>query len=139
MQSYSQDQLKQMAEHGSMTEKITVISRTYVSQEILEWLMENDPAEEVKTEIVSRSDVTPARLTWAARTSENANVLGRVAGHPRTPLQTVKDIKEKADAREGEVWLHLSAFATRVINRRTGNPEFVIRGQLPDVEPQDRS
>jgi hypothetical protein len=138
MESYSQDQLKQMAQHGSTTDKITVISRPYVSQDTLEWLMENDPSDAVKNEIIARSDVTPERLTWVSQ-SENASILGRVAGHPKTRLQTVREIKDKADSCEGEVWVSLSAFATRVINRRTGNPEFVIRGQLPDVEPEDRS
>lgn len=134
MESISQEELARMARHGSIRERITVASRTYVSQATLEWLITNDPADEIKTEIIARSDVTPERLVWASQT-DNANILGRVAGHHLTPLQTVKDIKAKADAFEGEVWVLLSAFAGRVIRRReTGESEFMIRGKLPDAE-----
>lgn len=131
--SYSQEELFEMARHGSVQDKITVVSRSYVSQEILEWLMENDASDEVKTEIISRSDVTPERLAWAANT-ENCNILGRVASNDKTPLPTVKAILERAEGREGEVWELLAQFASRVITRReTGVSPFDIRkGTLPE-------
>jgi hypothetical protein len=72
-----------------------------------------------------------------ASLTENANVLGRIAGIDFTPLETVKAIKEKADAREGLVWTSLAVFANRIIRRREfGESEFLIRGKLPDTERQ---
>jgi hypothetical protein len=123
--SYTAEQLDTMARTGTLRDPITVASRTSVPREILEWLMQNDDSEEIKREIIGRSDVTAKRLVWAANTSQNANILGRVVGHPKTPLDTVRAIQERAQEREGEVWEALAQFAGRVIKRReTGMFEF---------------
>jgi uncharacterized protein (DUF2336 family) len=124
-QTYTAEQLNTMARTGTLKEKITVVSRHNLPTDILEWLMANDDSEEIKREIVARSDVTPQRLVWAARTSQNANTLGRVAGHHLTPLSTVREIQASAAERVGDVWTDLAAFAGRVIKRReTGQFEF---------------
>lgn len=130
---YTDEQLDHMAKHGTVQEKITVVSRHNVPQETLEWLMANDTSDEVKIEIIARPDVTADRLVWASNT-DNGLILGRVAGNDKTPLETVRAIKVKADSREGEVWTSLSAFASRVITRReTGKSQFDIpKGSLPE-------
>lgn len=125
--TYTAEQLDRMARTGTLMEKITVASRTNCPHEVLEWLMSNDDSEEIKREIINRSDITTKRLVWAAKTSKDANTLGRVAGHRLTPLETVRAIQAKASEREGEheVWADLATFASRVIKRReTGQFEF---------------
>jgi hypothetical protein len=132
--SYSQAELAHMARNGSVADRITVVSRSYVSKETLQWLRENDDSDEIKTEFITRSDVTPEILTWASQT-DNCNILGRIVDHKMTPLETVQAIRERADAQEGEVWTLLAQFASRIIKRReTGQSEFVIKGLLPDTE-----
>jgi hypothetical protein len=125
--NYTDEQLTQMARTGTLMERITVASRHNCPSRILDWLMNNDSSEEIKREIISRSDVTAKRLVWAATTSKDANVLGRVAGHRLTPLPTVRAIQASAAERSDEhaVWVELAAFASRVIKRReTGMFEF---------------
>jgi hypothetical protein len=135
--SYTQEELAEMAQHGSIADRITVASRSYVSKETLEWLIENDASDEVKTEMISRSDVTPEILTWAALNTSNCNILGRIVDHRLTPLPTVKVIKERADSGEGEVWTSLAEFACRVIRRReAGQSEFQIRKEHMPESPQ---
>lgn len=123
--TYTVEQLADMARTGTTMEKITVASRHNCPPETLDWLMANDESEDIKREIIGRSDVTAKRLMWAAKTSKDANTLGRVAGHRLTPLESVRAIQASAAEREGEVWADLAAFATRVIKRRTtGQFEF---------------
>jgi hypothetical protein len=133
--TYTPEELDHMAKHGTLRERLTVASRTNLPKDTLEWMLENDDSDEVRSELVSRGDVTPERLVKIASITENANLLGRIAGIDFVPLDTVKAIKEKADAREGLVWTSLAVFANRVIRRREfGESEFLIRGKLPDTE-----
>jgi hypothetical protein len=135
--TYTPEELDRMAKHGTLRERLTAASRTNLPKETLAWILENDDSDEVRAELISRGDVTPERLVRIASLTENANVLGRIAGIDFTPLETVKAIKEKADAREGLVWTSLAVFANRVIRRREfGESEFLIRGKLPDTERQ---
>lgn len=123
--TYSPEQLDDMARTGTTAMRIIVASRHNCPVGVLEWLMANDESEEVKREIIQRMDVTPKRLVWAGTTSSDANTLGRVAGHRLTPLETVRAIQAKAAEREGDVWVELAAFASRVIKRReTGQFEW---------------
>jgi hypothetical protein len=133
--TYTAEELDHMAKHGTLRERLTAASRTNLPKETLAWMLENDDSDEVRSELVSRGDVTPERLVKIASVTENANLLGRIAGIDFTPLETVKAIMEKADAREGIVWTSLAAYAGRVIRlREFGESEFLIRGKLPDTE-----
>lgn len=143
--SYSAEQLDQIARTGTLRERITVASRHNCPPEVLAYLMANDDSEQVKREIISRMDVTPERLVWAARTSKDANTLGRVIGSRLTPLETVREIQACAAEREGEVWTELVAFAGRVIKRRTtgmfefGAPDNTVYSDSDQSEHPDET
>lgn len=119
MQSYTPDDLDEMARTGTLLDKVTVASRNNVRKETLEYLMATEPDDEIKLTIMTRQDITEEQLRWAA-TSENAFVLNRLTAMDRTPLDVVHDIRSRAAERTGEVWELLVSYADRVLARREG-------------------
>lgn len=122
MQSFTPEQLDDMARNGTLMNKITVASRMNVKKETLAYLMETEPDDELKLTIMMRTDITEEQVRWAA-TSESAFVLNRLTAMDKTPIDVVRDIRARAQERTGDVWRHLETYADRVLTRREGRVE----------------
>ena len=95
---------------------VTVLSRSSIRPEVLEALMTPDADKEVVLSVLSRPEVTPEHLAWAAG-FDNAQILGRVVSNPKTPLPLVREIRQRAEGRPEDIWVHLAAYCGRVIDR----------------------
>ncbi|QOT16463.1 hypothetical protein [Paenarthrobacter sp. YJN-5] len=110
------DEFETKALQGDWLAAVTVLSRISVRPDVLEALMTPDAHKEVVLGVLSRPDVTPGQIAWAA-TFDNAQVLGRVVSNPKTPLPLVREIRERAEGRPEDIWVHLAAYCGRVLDR----------------------
>lgn len=69
MQTYSDDELRHMAETGSLKNRLIVAFRTNAKPDLIAYLMEVEPHDELKLAIMSRTEVTEEQLVWAAQHS----------------------------------------------------------------------
>lgn len=117
MTGYDAEKFEAAALAGDWRAASTVLSRANVKPEILAALMTPDAHLEVILAVLGRHDITLEHLAWAA-TFDNAQVLGRVVSNPKTTTALVREIRERAAAKDGEVWVELCAFADRVLKGR---------------------
>lgn len=110
------DEFETRALQGDWLAALTVLSRPNIKPEVLEALMVPGADKEVVLGVLSRPDVTPDQIAWAA-SFDNAQILGRVVSNPKTPLPLVREIRERAEVRPEDVWVHLAAYCGRVIDR----------------------
>lgn len=110
------DVFETKALQGDWLAAVTVLSRISIRPEVLDALMTPDAHKEVVLGVLSRIDVTPDQILWAA-SFDNAQILGRVVSNPKTPLPLVREIRERAEGRPEDIWVHLAAYCGRVIDR----------------------
>lgn len=110
------DVFEARALQGDWLAAVTVLSRPSIGPEVLEALMTPDADKEVVLGVLSRPDVTVEHIAWAA-SFDNAQVLGRVASNPKTPMSLVREIRERAQGRPEDIWVHLAAYCGRVLAR----------------------
>jgi hypothetical protein len=116
MTGYDAERFEAAALAGDWRAATAVLSRANVKPEVLEALMTPDAHLEVVLGVLARHDVTPEHLAWAA-TFDNAQILGRVVSNPKTPAPLVREIRERAASKDGEIWVELRAYADRVLER----------------------
>jgi hypothetical protein len=102
---------------GEWKAAISVLSRASLKPEVLQRLMVDEAHTEVRIALAMRDDVTPEQLQWCAH-CDSAFLLNRLVSHPKTPLSTVKDIRDRSADRDGDVWTVLHEYAERVMERR---------------------
>ncbi|AOY72058.1 hypothetical protein ARZXY2_2528 [Arthrobacter sp. ZXY-2] len=110
------DEFETKALAGDWRAACTVLSRASIRPEVLDALMTRDAHVEVVFAVLSRWGVTLDHLAWAA-TFDDPRILGRVVSNPKTPLSMVRDIRERAEGRPEDVWVHLEAYCGRVLAR----------------------
>ncbi|UOD80371.1 hypothetical protein [Paenarthrobacter ureafaciens] len=110
------DEFETQALAGDWRAACAVLSRASIKPEVLEALMTPDAHKEVVLGVLSRPDETPGQIAWAAG-FDNAQILGRVVSNPKTPLPLVREIRERAEGRPEDIWVHLAAYCGRVIDR----------------------
>lgn len=101
---------------GDWNAAVTVLTRASLKPEVLKQLMVSDAHLEVRIALAARPDVTAEQLTWCAE-CESPLLLNRLVGHPRTPLSTLKDIRDRSAGRDGDVWVLLHSYAARTLDR----------------------
>lgn len=107
--------------------QLRLIYTASTTSDVVDSLLEQTHYEEVIRAAISRADTGAARLMLVAGLSQDANTLGRVVGHPQTPIETVRSLRDLAEGElnNGEAWDFLYQYACRVIRRReTGKFEF---------------
>jgi hypothetical protein len=119
MTGYDAETFEAAALAGDWRAAASVLSRSVVKPEVLAALMTPEAHREVVLGVLGRPDVTPEQIAWAA-TFDDAHALGRIVSNPKTPLALVRDIRDRAAAKEGDVWVHLRDYADRVLNRTAG-------------------
>lgn len=110
------DEFETRALQGDWLAAVTVLYRISIRPEVLEALMTPDAHKEVVLGVLARPDVTAEQIAWAA-TFDNAQILGRVVSNPKTPLPLVREIRERVEGRPEDIWVHLTAYCGRVIDR----------------------
>ncbi|MET3705864.1 hypothetical protein ABIB17_000463 [Arthrobacter sp. UYEF6] len=96
---------------------LSVLSRATLKPEVLAGLMTPDAHIEIRLALAMRPDVSPEQLAWCAQ-CDDTHMLNRLVAYPKTPLSTVKDIRDRAEGLDGEVWKMLHDYATRTAERR---------------------
>lgn len=107
--------------------QLRLIYTAKTAPDAIDRLLVQTPFEEVLRAAISRADTGAERLMLVAGRSQDANTLGRVVGHPKTPLETIRSIRDLAQGsmNNGEAWDFLYEYACRVIRRHeTGKFEF---------------
>lgn len=117
MTGYDAQVFEAKAIGGDWQAAVTVLSRAHINPEVLEQLMTDDAHLEIRIALAARQDVTSEQLAWCSR-CDSPFLLNRLVSHPKTPLATVKDIRDRAAARTEETWTMLNAYATRTVERR---------------------
>jgi hypothetical protein len=117
MSGYDAEQFEAAAIEGDWKAAISVLSRSTVKPEVLSALMSDDAHDEIRIALALRSDVTPQQLVWCAE-CDSPFILNRLVSHPRTPLPTVKDIRDRSEGRPEETWAMLNKYAKRTAERR---------------------
>lgn len=110
-----------------MHEQLKVIYSSRTTPDAVASLLEVTAFEDVMRAAIERADTGASRLVLVAGRSQDANTLGRVVSHPKTPLETIRSIRDLAHGslNDGEPWDFLYEYACRVIRRReTGRFEF---------------
>lgn len=116
MSEYDADEFERRAIAGDWHAAVSVLSRASLKPEVLTQLMVPDAHDEVRIALAMRTDVTPAQLKWAAD-CDSPFLLNRLVAHPKTPIDTVRDIRAKAKERTGEVWEMLEEYAARTLDQ----------------------
>ncbi|UZX02482.1 hypothetical protein F8G81_07520 [Arthrobacter sp. CDRTa11] len=127
MTGYDAEEFERRAIAGDWKAAISVLSRASLKPEVLSVLMTEDAHIEVRLALAMRPDVTPEQLAWCAET-DDAHMLNRLIAHPRTPLSTIKGIRDRSEGMAGEVWTLLHAYATRTAERRVREAGGLHRG-----------
>ncbi|MET4144424.1 hypothetical protein [Arthrobacter sp. UYCo732] len=117
MNGYDAEECEARALAGDWRAAISVLSRAALKPEVLAALMNNDAHIEVRLALAMRSDVSAEQLAWCAQT-DSTHMLNRLVAHPRTPLSTIKGIRDRSGGMEGEVWTLLDSYAERTAERR---------------------
>lgn len=78
--------------------------------------MTSDAHVDVVFAVLSRWGISVEHLVWAA-TFDDPRILGRVVSNPKTPMSMVREIRERAEGRSEDVWVHLAAYCGRVLDR----------------------
>ncbi len=65
-------------------------------------------------------------------------MLNRLVGHPKTPLSTLKGIRDRSADREGEIWVMLHSYAARTLERILRESGGLHRGWRSVDEETDR-
>jgi hypothetical protein len=107
MNGYDAAEFEAKALAGDWKAAVSVPSRASLKLKVLQQLMTDDAHDEVRIALAMRSDVTPEQLTWCAQ-CDSPFMLNRIVMHPRTPLSTVKDIRDRSAGRTGDVWSMLN-------------------------------
>lgn len=116
MTGYDAEVFEARALAGDWHAAVSVLSRATLKPEVLSALMTDDAHIEIRIALAMRSDVTPEQLSWCSET-DNTFILNRLVSHPKTPLGTVKGIRDRSEGMEGEVWTMLHDFADRTVER----------------------
>jgi hypothetical protein len=121
MSDYDAASFERRAIAGDWNAAISVLSRASLDPEVLRQLMTDHAHIEVGIALAMRADVTAEQLTWCSQ-CDSAFVLNRLVSHPKTPLATVKSIRDRSEGRtEGRTeatWAMLHEYAERTIQRR---------------------
>lgn len=121
MSEYNAAEYIQRALSGDWRAQITVLTRSSVDPEVLVAIMgKPELHEEVQLAIIGRRDAAVEQLEWVAHRTESAVVLNRTVGDDRTPVETVRAIRDRAAGLEGDRWSNLAEHADRVLLRRGG-------------------
>lgn len=116
MNGYDAKEFEARALAGDWKAAVSVLSRSSLRAEVIAGLMAGDAHDEVRIALAMRSDVTPEQLSWVAQ-CDNTFILNRLVAHPKTPLSTVRDIRDRAADRECEHRTLLQEYAGRTVER----------------------
>jgi hypothetical protein len=117
MNGYDAETFEQRAIAGDWKAAAAVLSRASLKPEVLQQLMTDGAHIEVRIALAARSGVSPEQLTWCAQCDEPF-LLNRLVSHPRTPLATMKSIRDRSEGRTEATWAMLHEYAERTIQRR---------------------
>jgi hypothetical protein len=117
MTGYDAEEFESRAIAGDWQAAVSALSLASVKPDVLAALMTDDAHTEIRLALAMLSDVTPEQLDWCSK-CDSTFMLNRVVSHPRTPLATVKDIRDRSAGMEGEVWTMLHDCADRTAERR---------------------
>lgn len=111
---------------GDWRAQITVLTRQSVDPDVLAAFL-NQPGlhDQVQLVITERRDVTVEELEFLAQRTGSAVVINSIIGHPRTPVELIEAIRDKALTLEGKVWHEVAEYAGRVL----AATEQEMRGQ----------
>lgn len=127
MTDHNAEEFEARTIEGDWHAAVSVLSRASVKPEVLAALMTDDAHLEIRLALAMRSDVTPQQLDWCSK-CDSPFMLNRLVSHPKTPLSTVKDIRDRAEGRTDGVWTLLREFATRTIGRRVRESDGLHSG-----------
>lgn len=118
MESYTPEQLLELARSSRWQDQVVAATRTHASPEVIQALMTPGIHHEVTLALVSRAGVTEDELSWLAGPTDSPHALGRIAGHPTTATATLKSIRDRAATEEWEGWRHLHRFVVIMLSKR---------------------
>jgi hypothetical protein len=114
---YDPAEIEQRAREGDWLAQVTAVTRPDLRADLLAAIIaQPEVDEQVQLAIVERRDITTQTLDWAAG-SDSAVVLHRGIGHALVPLRTVRSIRNRAAALDGDIWEAVVEHADRVLQR----------------------
>jgi hypothetical protein len=114
--TYDAEKFEAAALAGDWHAAVSVLSRASLKPKVLEALMVDDAHIEVRIALAMRPDVTPEQIEWCAQ-CESPFLLNRLVSHPRTPLSTLRDIRDRSEGRTEATWAMLNEYAQRTVER----------------------